>query len=59
MAKMKTATQPQTNGELEIIRQSIAKNIPFGNDSWVGKMVGLFKLGQTLRKVGRPKKNGG
>jgi putative transposase len=51
--------EAQTNEELDNIRRSISKNIPFGNDVWIGKMVDIFKLGQTLRKVGRPKKNGG
>jgi hypothetical protein len=37
---------------------TIYKNIPFDSDIWIGKMVDAFRLGQTLRKVGRPKKNG-
>lgn len=49
----------QTEEEVGSIRKSISKNIPFGSEVWVGKTVDKFKLGQTLRKVGRPKKNGG
>jgi hypothetical protein len=44
--------------ELETIRKSINKNIPFGGNILVGKMVNKFKLEQTLHSVGRPK-NGG
>ncbi|MCR4284281.1 MAG: hypothetical protein NUV64_03150 [Parcubacteria group bacterium] len=29
-----------------------------GDNIWIGKMVDKFKLGQTLRGIGRPK-NGG
>ncbi len=50
--------EPQTNEELETIRKSINRNIPFGSDFWVGKMVDTYKLEQTTRRVGRPK-NGG
>lgn len=51
--------EPQTASELETIRKSIAKNIPFGEDTWIGKMVDQFDLRQTLRGVGRPNINGG
>ena len=50
--------EPQKDKELQSIRKSVNKNIPFGNDSWVWRMVDKFKLKQTLRGVGRPK-NGG
>ena len=49
----------QTEEEVDSIRKSVRKNIPFGTDTWVGKMVDTFKLEQTLRNAGRPKKNGG
>lgn len=51
--------EPQTEDEEKTIERSIAKSNPFGSDSWVGKIVKLFNLEQTLKKVGRPKKNGG
>lgn len=48
--------QPQTQEEEDILERSIAKDIPFGSDSWIEKMVLKFGIGQTLRGVGRPKK---
>ena len=50
--------EPQTNEELLLIRKSVNKNVPLGDDTWTGKIIDKFKLGQTLRGVGRPK-NGG
>ncbi|MFH1482206.1 MAG: hypothetical protein ABIJ83_02045 [Patescibacteria group bacterium] len=50
--------ESQTNEELFLLRKLVNKNIPFGNDNWVEKIVDKFKLDQTLRGVGRPK-NGG
>jgi len=55
---LKYLNEVQTNEELDTIRKSIAKNIPFGKDSWIEKIVELYKLTQTQRKAGRPKKNG-
>jgi putative transposase len=51
--------ESQPKEEVESIRKSTTKNIPFGNDKWVGEIVDKFNIGQTLRNVGRPKKNGG
>jgi putative transposase len=51
--------ESQPKEDIENIRKSINKNIPFGNDEWVGRMIDRFKLGQTVRNSGRPKKNGG
>ncbi len=48
----------QTTDTLSLVRKSVNKNIPFGDDLWVFKMIDKFKLGQTTRGVGRPK-NGG
>lgn len=55
---LKYLNESQTIKELDIIRKSINKNIPFGGNIWIGKMVDKFKLGQTLRNIGRPKKGG-
>ena len=49
----------QTENEEKTIEKSIIKGNPFGGDGWVEKIVKKFNLEQTLRKVGRPKKNGG
>ncbi|NCQ16229.1 transposase [Candidatus Falkowbacteria bacterium] len=51
--------QAQTEDEEEAIESSITKGNPYGGDSWVDSVVKKFNLGQTLRKVGRPTKNGG
>ena len=51
--------ESENDENLSLIRKSIHKNIPFGDDVWTGKMIDTFKLEQTLRGVGRPKKNGG
>lgn len=48
--------QPQTQEEEDVLERSIAKDIPFGSDSWIEKVVLKFGIGQTLRGVGRPKK---
>jgi len=55
---IKYLNEAQTDEEVNLIRKSVNKNIPFGSDGWVEKMVDKFKLSQTLRGVGRPK-NGG
>lgn len=48
--------QPQTQEEEDVLERSIAKDIPFGSDCWIEKVVLKFGIGQTLRGVGRPKK---
>jgi len=47
--------RPEPEKELELIRESIAKNRPFGEISWVDKMINKFGLEMTLRRPGRPK----
>ena len=49
----------QTKKEEDAIERSITKNIPLGSETWTYKVIKKFKLEQTLRGVGRPKKNGG
>jgi len=49
----------QTKKEEESIERSITKNVPFGSNEWMNKVIKKFKLEQTLRGVGRPRKNGG
>lgn len=56
---LKYLNKPQTEKERELIEKSINKNIPFGTNNWVMEMIDKFKLRQTLRGVGRPRKNGG
>jgi len=44
------------NNKLDTIRQSIGKGTPYGNTTWVDKMVDDHNMGSTTRGVGRPKK---
>lgn len=48
--------QPQTQEEEDALERSIAKDVPFGNDVWIEKIVKKFGLEQTLHGVGRPGK---
>jgi putative transposase len=41
---------------LESMRQSVNRGTPFGSTLWVDEMVQRFKLENTIRKPGRPKK---
>lgn len=43
--------------ELDRIRQSVNKSIPYGRDDRIGEIVAKYHLETTLRKVGRPKKD--
>lgn len=52
---LKTINRPQSEKELEFIRESVNKSKPFGDDSWLDKIVKKFGLEMTLRKPGRPK----
>lgn len=52
---LKSINRPQVDNELELIRESVNKNKPFGNGSWLDKIVKKFGLEMTLRKPGRPK----
>lgn len=38
------------------IRHSVSKGKPYGSDSWTSSMVDRFKLGHTVRGVGRPRR---
>jgi putative transposase len=49
--------QPQTEGELAAVRQSIQKGQPFGEPAWVQRVARRLGLESTLRPRGRPKKN--
>lgn len=54
---LKSINRPPDKEELEYIRESINKNRPFGEESWIDKIVKKFGLEMTLRKPGRPKRN--
>lgn len=48
---------PESLTEIDAIRHSVNKGVPYGREKWVDKMVTKFHLETTLRKAGRPKKN--
>lgn len=52
---LKLVNRPQDKKELELIRESVNKNRPFGDESWLEKIVRNFGLEMTIRKPGRPK----
>jgi putative transposase len=47
---------PQTEAELEAVRQSVARGQPFGSDAWQQQTAASVGLGYTLRPVGRPRR---
>jgi REP-associated tyrosine transposase len=49
--------QPQSEAEVQAIRQSVARGQPFGDDVWVQRTAKSLGLESTLRRRGRPKKS--
>jgi putative transposase len=47
---------PETEAEVEALRNSVRKGMPFGNDQWVRSSAVRLGLETTLRPRGRPKK---
>jgi putative transposase len=47
---------PQTEGELEALRRSVARGCPYGSESWVQAVVQRLGLQSTIRPRGRPRK---
>lgn len=47
--------QPQTERELQAVRQSVQRGRPFGSETWVRRMAKRLGLESTLRSRGRPK----
>lgn len=43
--------------ELEVLRNSVNRGVPFGNEAWVDAVVEKYKLETTQRMVGRPRKS--
>jgi putative transposase len=48
--------KPQPKEEEELLRLSIVKGKPYGNDNWSMNIIKKFGLGSTLREKGRPRK---
>ena len=46
--------QPQTSGEVEVIRKSIARGMPYGTERWVSQTAARLEINHTLRPRGRP-----
>jgi putative transposase len=53
---VRLVNQPQTDAELEALRQSVARGRPYGSESWVQKVVHQLGLESTIRPRGRPRK---
>jgi len=48
--------KPQTEGELAALRQSVRRGRPYGNETWVDRVVRKLGLESTMRPQGRPRK---
>ena len=46
----------QSEAELAALRLSVKRGCPYGDESWMNKIVGRLGLESTLRPPGRPKK---
>ena len=53
----KWINEPQTDEELEAVRQCVQRGRPFGKESWVQRTTRRLNLESTLRPRGRPKGN--
>ena len=47
----------EKQSELDTVRNSVIKSVPYGKESWVEKMVSKHKLESTLKSPGRPRKS--
>jgi putative transposase len=48
--------EPQTDGELELLRASVNRGVPYGSETWIERIAPLLGLEFTLRPRGRPRK---
>ena len=48
--------QPQTEAEVALIRRSVQRGRPFGDDLWTEQTIERFGLETTVRPRGRPKR---
>jgi putative transposase len=48
--------EPQTDAELDALRQSVSKERPFGQEDWENRMVTALALDHTPHEPGRPSK---
>jgi putative transposase len=47
--------EPQTQTELEAVRQAVSKGRPFGDDRWQQAMTQTLGLQSSYRSAGRPR----
>jgi putative transposase len=48
--------EPQSPGEVEALRQAVARDRPYGSEAWQKQTAARLGLGYTLRPRGRPRK---
>jgi putative transposase len=48
--------RPQTEAELETLRRSVVRGMPYGNTAWQARTAKRLGLESTLRARGRPPK---
>ena len=46
----------EREAELEALRKSVARGVPFGESSWQARIIGKLDLESTIRPRGRPRK---
>lgn len=48
--------QPLADAQLEAIRRSVNRGLPYGDEAWVNRLARRLKLDLTIRPRGRPRK---
>jgi putative transposase len=48
--------EPQSDAELEALREAIRRDAPLGDDNWTRETATLLRLESSLRRRGRPRK---
>jgi putative transposase len=49
--------EPETDGELERLRASVNRAVPYGSETWIERIAPLLGLEFTLRPRGRPRRS--
>ena len=49
--------EPQTDGELERLRASVNRGVPYGSETWIDRTAPLLGLEFTLRPRDRPRRS--
>ena len=53
---LRYVNEPQTEAEVERLRECIRRRRPYGNEFWIRKTAAEMGLGASLRSLGRPPK---